>query len=213
MNPLLFIPSPRDIPEVKESVDKLKIDKIWIKYYGQEEAYKTARQYFLEHKEYTHLVIHPDDLLVTPLNLEYLLIDRDMVIYGWCINTIREDWQQLNQSNISDYLSYEKPREATYESFQFMPVERINDLLRNGIAKIKVKFAGFALTSIPRNVVEQVPFIADGDCCMDSTFALDLDAHGIEQYVNIRVRTKQIRRISEEIQTGKKEKRIIFEGK
>jgi len=196
--------------DVKESVDKLKIDKLWIKYYGQEEAYKTARQYFLEHKEYTHLIIHPDDLLVTPLNLEYLLIDRDIVINGWCINTIREDWKQLNESNISDYLPYEKPREATYESFRFMPVERINDLLRIGISKIKVKFAGFALTSIPRNVVEQVPFIADGDCCMDSTFALDLDAHGIEQYVNLRVRTKHLRRSPEEIQTGKREKRIIF---
>jgi len=209
----LFIPSPRDIPEVKESIDKLKIDKYWVKYYPQEEAYQTARNFFLYNYEYTHLVIHPDDLLSEQWQLEHLLLSAatDAVMSGWCINTILENWQELNQSSISKTLPYPEPIKATYGTYNFMKVKSIENLLSKGTAIIKVKFSGFALCCIPRIIVEKVPFRGDGDCCMDSTFALDLDAEGIEQFANLRVRTVHLRRKVEELQVGKKPKEIIFE--
>jgi len=209
----LFIPSPRDIPEVKESIDKLKIDKYWVKYYPQEEAYQTARNFFLYNYEYTHLVIHPDDLLSEQWQLEHLLLSAatDAVMSGWCINTILENWQELNQSSISKTLPYPEPIKATYGTYNFMKVKSIENLLSKGTAIIKVKFSGFALCCIPRTIVEQIPFRSDGDCCMDSTFALDLDAEGIEQFANLRVRTVHLRRKVEELQVGKKPKEIIFE--
>ena len=183
MKPLLFLPSPRDIPEVKESVDKLKIDKYWVKYHKQEEAYIIARDFFLRHYDYSHLIIHPDDLLATQQALEYLLMSvDDKVISGWCINTIKEEWQELNQSSISYTLPYDPPRASTYNTFGFIPVENLENLLREGKSIIKIKFSGFALCCIPRTVLEQIRFRGDHDCCMDSTFSLDLDGNGIEQY-------------------------------
>ncbi len=214
MKPLLFIPSPRDIEIVKESVDKLKIDKLWLKYYPQEEAYVTARDWFLRHYEYTHLIIHPDDLLATQTALEFLLLSADdKVISGWCINTIKENWEQINDTSISYTLCWDPPRSATYESFNFIPAQHINTLLSDGKAIIKVKFSGFALCCIPRNILEQVMFRGDQDCCMDATFAIDLHYYGIDQYCNLKTRTKHLRRSKEEIQVDKKPKRIIFEGK
>jgi hypothetical protein len=213
LKPLLFLPSPRDIPEVKESVDKLKIDKLWVKYYPQEEAYQTARNFFLYNYEYTHLVIHPDDLIATQDNLEWILLTTgdDRVMSGWCINTIKDNWQELNDTNISYNLPHDPPAEGVYEDFNFIPVKDIETLLSQGTAIIKVKFAGFALCCIPRTIVEQIPFRGDDDCCMDSTFSLDLEAQLMEQFVNMRVRTQHLKIPFNELQTGKKEKQIIYE--
>jgi len=213
LKPLLFLPSPRDIPEVKESVDKLKIDKYWVKYYPQEEAYQTARNFFLYNYEYTHLIIHPDDLLSQNWQLEHLLLSAatDAVMSGWCINTILPNWQELNQSSLSKTLPHNPPSEATYNTYNFMKVKNIESLLSKGTAIIKVKFSGFALCCIPRVVLEKVAFRGDRDCCMDSTFALDLEDEGIEQFANLRVRTQHLRREPSELLVGKKPKRVIFE--
>jgi len=130
---------------------------------------------------------------------------------GWCINTILPNWQELNQSSLSKTLPFNPPNAATYDTYKFMKVKNIENLLSKGIAIIKVKFSGFALCCIPRIVVEKVPFRGDYDCCMDATFALDLADEGIEQFANLRVRTQHLRREPSELQVGKKEKKIIFE--
>jgi len=214
MKPLLFIPSPRDIPEVKESISKLKIDKLWIKYHKQEEAYKMARDIFLSEQmnDYTHFIIHPDDMLSTQRDLEYLLLSSsDSVMSGWCINTIQDNWQELNHTNMSYTITWDTPRRKTYESYNFIPVKDVIKLLQDGRAVIKVKFAGFALQLIPRDIIEQIPFSADHDCCVDTCFSLDCDVQGVDQFINLRVRTKHLKRKVDEIQTGKKEPKIIFE--
>ena len=211
MRPLLFIPSPRDVPEVKEAISKLKIDKLWVKYYTAEEAYKTARDWFLS-RDYTHLLINPDDLIVTPENLDNLLMSAtDRVISGWCINTILDNWKELDQTNISYTMCYDPPSGSTYDSYNFIPVKHINTLLSDGKSIIKVKFAGFALTSIPRKIVEEIPFRTSEGCCIDSTFALDLYQKEIDQFVHLRVRTLHMKIPFDEIKTGRLEKQIIFE--
>src|SRR6266540_3850211 len=89
MNPLLVIFQPREIPEFLEATNKLKIDKLWMKYFPQEEAYVTARFWFLEHKEYTHFVILPDDLIVKQEHLDMLSnsFEQYKIKSGWCNNT------------------------------------------------------------------------------------------------------------------------------
>jgi len=211
MKPLLVIPSPRDIAEVKESISKLNIDKLWAKYYPQEEAYKTAREWFLSHKEYTHFIIHPDDMMATQQNLEFLLMSADnRIISGWCINTIQDNWEELNHTNMSYTLSWDTPRRKTYESYNFIPEKDIQTLLREGKSIIKVKFAGFALQSIPRYIIERIPFTADHDCCVDTCLSLDLDAQDINQFINLRVRTKHLRH-PYGILVGEKPKEMIYE--
>lgn len=63
IKPLFCMLSPRDIPQVLDSLKQCPYDKLWIKYHPSYYAYQYARQMFLEHKEYTHLVIWTDDVV------------------------------------------------------------------------------------------------------------------------------------------------------
>ena len=73
---LLFRGSPRsDITEVESENQALPCDKLIIRYVGEFLAYKQARRFFLEHKEYTHLVLATDDIVVKPDNIKQLYDD------------------------------------------------------------------------------------------------------------------------------------------
>jgi hypothetical protein len=77
MRPLLGILNPRQIPEVLHLFEKIKgYDKLWIKNMNQIDAYNQLRKWFLEHKEYTHLVILLDDVLIT--QEEFDILRRDV---------------------------------------------------------------------------------------------------------------------------------------
>ena len=73
MKPLLVIFNPRRIPEFYKAIEKINgISKFWIKYFPQDEAYKKARQFFLE-SDYTHFMILPDDLIVTQADVNAIV--------------------------------------------------------------------------------------------------------------------------------------------
>lgn len=73
IKPLLFMPSPRDIPSVKKLWHVLPYDKFIVKYKRQLEAYTEGKEFFMNNLEYTHFVLCPDDLEVHPIDLEILL--------------------------------------------------------------------------------------------------------------------------------------------
>lgn len=74
INPLIFIPSPRDIPSVKRLWHKIPYDKFIVKYKTQIEAYLEVKQYFMtHHTEYTHIVLCPDDLEIQVDTIHRLL--------------------------------------------------------------------------------------------------------------------------------------------
>jgi len=92
-NPLVALPSPRDIPEVKDAVELCLsgLDKVWFKYWPQStEPYKHIREYFLCRTQYTHLIILPDDLVVNPIGVTKLLlsvyenVNKYTVLMGNC---------------------------------------------------------------------------------------------------------------------------------
>jgi hypothetical protein len=207
VKPLLFIPSPRDIPEVKESIDKLKIDKIWIKYHKQEEAYVHARVFFLHH-DFTHLIIHPDDMIATPQNLDQLIrdieSDPDKVISGYC--NVTAGTTDYEDANISYTLPPNPPISGQYNEYHFIKLKDIQDTT----TWLKVKYTGFALLALPRSVVQKIPFRTDNACCPDSCFSLDLDSAGIPQYVDPRIYCKHIRTNPSILLTDKKQKQIII---
>ena len=81
MNPLLFIPSPRDIPEVKKTWHEIPYDKFIVKYTPEYEAYQMGKKFFMEHEEYTHLIICPDDLEISKYGIERLMYDAEVLGY------------------------------------------------------------------------------------------------------------------------------------
>jgi len=205
IKPLLFLPSAREIPQVKEAVDKLNIDKLWVKNYNQQEAYKLARIWFLEHK-YTHLIINPDDLIVKQQDIDQL-VKSTQVISGWCVHGKSPPERNGLDSNVSFKHLYEDiiPGALDYNYYEFIPIADIKDDIT------KVGFSGFAPTVIPRRIVKKIPFRTSYGCCVDSCFSQDLTANKIPQYVDFRVKTIEIEATDPELlQVGKKEKEIIF---
>ena len=84
MKPLIFIPSPRNLPKFNECISKVKkYDKLWVKYWEQTQAYMIARDWFLN-EDYTHLVIFPDDMIGYEAQIDTLLEHDLDVVSGWC---------------------------------------------------------------------------------------------------------------------------------
>ena len=130
VKPLIFIPSVRDLPEVKEAVDKLPYDKLWVKYMKQGQAYVTGRNFFLSHPEYTHLVINPDDLIVTEEQIEQLLSDTQIfVISGWCVHGKTYEPRVGLDTNISFHLYKGDPHTGTYEDYKHITIEEVNSFV------------------------------------------------------------------------------------
>ena len=217
VKPLIFIPSVRDLPEVKEAVDKLPYDKLWVKYMKQGQAYVTGRNFFLSHPEYTHLVINPDDLIVKPDQLAWLLSltrNTNRVVSGWCVHGKTRDPRVGLDTNISFHLYKGDPHVGTYEDYKHITIEEVNKFHTGDMIK-EVKFSGFAPTIIPRDVVHDIPFkVSQGDCCVDSYFAQDLDKLGIKQYVDFRICTKELKAADLDIygHLGKKAPQVILNG-
>ena len=206
MKPLLGVFHCREIPQFKEHTDKLKIDKLWMKFYPQGEAYAKAREWFLDHIEYTHFVTLPDDLLATQkvidiLTMDASSLDEDIIVSGWCNNTAHIT------NNIYTDFSFTLPPIQTKEwhPYNFASIEQILKYKRD---IIPVPFQGIALTFLPRKIMEEIPFRTD--IPQDIGLAHDLAEKRISQYIDLRARMIHLRH-PQGILVGKKPKEIIHE--
>jgi len=155
VNPLLFMPSPRDIPDVIKWWDKIPYDKIIEKYRMPLDAYTRAKNFFLENKQYTHFVICPDDLEVTPDAIEQLIDDVEFynydVIAGMCnIDEEQPDTYAIQPIHSQDF-TQDHPN-VTFGSWYMKdkkPILPDKDI-------IEVGFAGFPCEMISRRIMNQV---------------------------------------------------------
>jgi hypothetical protein len=186
MNPLIFIPSPRDIPEVKKQWHNIKYDKYIVKYTPQLEAYTKGKQFFKEHEEYTHFIIMPDDLEVYPSDIERLIInakiDPDYVHSGMC----NIDETRLQVFNIQplgcDFTRDHPPSQNWYntETKNYKGVDFPDSTF------FQVGFVGFALTIIPRDVLLKASWVGashGGHGNFDWQFCRDCDKMGVPIFV------------------------------
>lgn len=191
INPLIVIPSPRDIPDFKESMNTItKYDKLWVKYhYPEITAYKRIRHEFLTNDEYTHLVIVPDDLIITQDKLDILINDyshiqaaEDTIITGYSnVDTTRfKDCANICLNRVSNFRFQRVYSWITLQDMQ----EFLQNVTKPEIQEsylMTVGFAGFACFVIPRKIVEHRRFRNDSNsgedidgCCVDSCFCNDI---------------------------------------
>lgn len=147
---LVCIPSPRDISEVKDNWDNYSHDVLVYKYGQQLEAYTFLRDYFLDHTEYTHLCLMPDDLVVKPEQLDELwsnALELDGVVNGIC--PVDED--ESRPRGIPMAIQYvvsdndgNHPRDWVWK--HELPDKEI----------FRVEHAGFPCSIIPRRIMEKV---------------------------------------------------------
>ena len=129
-------------------MEKIPCDKLFINYIPYPWPHRIARDYFLTHPEYTHLMIIPNDLIVTLKDYRKMVRNIDNypmidVICGVCnVDTEQEKdyWaicQNLPALGSMDY--------------QWYP-SKIKEYLQGAI--IRVPFAGMPFMCMARHVIE-----------------------------------------------------------
>lgn len=189
IEPLLFCPSPRDLPEFYDSFNKIKkYDKYFVRYTKPEtKAYDIGRDIFLANKKYTHFVICPDDLIIKQEHVDKLVEDliildfKDSCIGGFCNLNITDKKEISNicieRVNIDPYPN----RRYSFVTLQFLREMAIHKKF------IEVGFSGFPLFAIPRHIVERIEFRNDSwdgwqdcGCCLDVMFCHDVWENGFK---------------------------------
>ena len=156
MKILLARASPRcNIPEVEDENSKLPCDKLLVQYFPEIPAYKVIRDYFLK-SDYDYLVLATDDIIVKPEHIERLKQSLEVsgvpVLSGY-MNVDQHEWQNGNV-NICYELAL-KDKKLRY--YNWIKNTEIPDK-----EFFQVKFAGFGLTAIRRDIVEKYEFAGDG---------------------------------------------------
>lgn len=207
MNPLLFVPSVREIPEVIESWNELPYDKYVVRMMLEAPAYQTARDFFLLHKEYTHIVICPDDLVIHYDAFEMLL--RDVEEYD--LSNL-SGVAYIDEGSIGVYCCKPKGIDLTNQSKGSFYEDSSNknvhpkNILPNKI--FEVGFTGFCCQFLERELVEKMTFkggCEDGAGCMDLEMAYNCQKLDKPMMVQPNAFFTHLRnRCKEEVQAWKK---------
>ena len=191
-NPLICVPSPRDIPEVHTALNELSYDKFIVKYHRASEAYSKIRRFFLSHKEYDILVNFADDLIVHPEGLEQLLEYHKVFLTSGANATI---------SGICNFDMWKNSDKYCFKlegHSDFPPIEGFDEYIEKyqdlGIHPYySVDFNAFACMVTPRWIIEKIPFRFDEyEAGVDQYFAEDCKKEGIKLYVDTSVRFQHL---------------------
>lgn len=198
IKPIIAVLSPRDITVVKEGHDTFKdIPHLWLKYWHAIQAYHILTDFFLnKHKEFTHLVISPDDLVVKREHYEALLKTLEQEDYPVFSGVCNIDVAHPNTLNICiDEVPniIRKLRRHKWADANKLPKEPI----------IKVKFSGMPFLFIRRDIVERIPLQGDTPYdpsrkniepkSFDAAFCYHCNELDIPIYVDTRVRMLHLR--------------------
>jgi len=156
------IPSPRDnIQGVLDYQPDLPFDRFIPKFMPEVDAYHLVRDFFLENKQYTHLAIGTDDIVVKPEHMLALAADlegKDYPVLTGVMNVYQEDHDLLN---ITPNGSIPSPIWAK-RIYNWINKKEMYRYTANGTNPIiQVGFSGFPVMIIRRDVVERIPFESD----------------------------------------------------
>ena len=155
---LLFRGSPRsDIQPVEEQNPLLPCDKLIVRYAHEFHAYEKARNFFLKNTEYDYLVLATDDIVVKPEHIVQLATDLTLNNYQVLAGIMNVDQHEYmrpeGKLNITYSLALKDKKLRSYEWIYRKDLPETNIF--------QVKFNGFALMAIRRDVVEMTPFATD----------------------------------------------------
>ncbi len=212
INPLICIPSCRDIPAVKKLWHEIPYDK-WIeKYKLHWPAYVGIKKFFSENTQYTHMIIYADDLEVTPTDIEILLNDVKRsgyeTISGYCnIDESQPDTYAIQPMGC-DY-SRDGPR--VDKGAWYMKNEK--PVLPTDKTIIEVGHSGFCCQIISRELFNKITIVGKNNEVrgnFDWQFSKECHKLGVPLLVDLRVklwhrRKEQYDRVKEFKQDLKKQ--------
>jgi len=123
-------------------------------YYPEYFAYKIMRNYFLKNKEYTHLVLATDDIVVKSGHIDMLENDLKKFDYPVLSGVMNVDLDDREYVNLAMSLPL---KNRTLRKYSWMTRREL--FVKEDI--FQVAFSGFPLMAIRRDIVEKVPFDAD----------------------------------------------------
>ena len=191
----------------------LPIDKVSVRYYPKPQSEKEARKFFLEHeKNYTHLIIYSNDIVVKKEHIIKMLIDLENYPFLDVISGI----MPVDSENENDVIAatYDLPSLDWPRVFHWIPRKYISGIQR-------VRHTGLSLTAIKRDIVEFVSM--DGINCLEGAnktkgvddrdtdlfFSTALYKANIPQYVDCDIEMEHLR-YKGEMLVGKKEPQLEF---
>lgn len=208
---LISSPSPRKIKQFKEKLDYLntKYDVFQVKYdFVEINAYKSIRDFFLSHTEYTHLAIIPDDLLVDMVHVDRLMQhiqEYDYAVISGicnfaCIN--RKFFNKMGAIEYGKVDAYDRMKKTgRFDYFKdIMTRERFDEIREKLKDKpnriIRVSHSAFPLTIIRRDVVEKIEF-GSNLMGVDTDFFQKLIKEGVAAYADLDVQTLHLKGIED----------------
>ena len=189
----------KDLPEVLDPLKEIPCDKYYVNYYTAKQAFKFARDFFLNNEEYTHLIVQTVDMIATKEGFEALMKhDQNYDIISGVMNVDLTD--NKNNLAITDGIPSENPKGRI---FNWVARKDYSEL-------IQVDWIGFSFTRISRKVVKDLPFREDSSgYSQDVTFAIDCKNKNIPIYADTSFFFKHLR-YKGELMVGKKEKSCRF---
>ena len=203
INPLIFIPSPRDIPDVMKWWPKIPYDKFIVKYKPQLVAYMEGRAYFKIHPEYTHFIICPDDLEVPPDKLEILIDDVKCSGYRTIAGYCNIDESQPETYAIQPMgLDYTRDHPMVRKGSWYMKDEK--PILPKGVDIIQVGHAGFPCQVIERELFMKVKWVGfSGNFMQNFDWQFSKDCHELKVPIYVDLRVKLWHRRAEQYHQAK----------
>ena len=154
--------SPRsNIPKVEYNNQFLPCDRLIARYIPEWHAYQIMRNYFLQHKEYTHLVLATDDIVVLKKDIEQLQknLGDDYPVIAGIMNVDQDDENQDVPNQFIQKRRLHDDRELPGRD----SVERMRVDVSRGIAAVKdlqaPRHRGFPTVEL---LIEVVPEPTDG---------------------------------------------------
>jgi hypothetical protein len=155
IKPILNFWQYQGFPEVRKAVDALRIDKIIFEYFPFPKTFELVGEFVKSHhKNYTHIIIAPSDIIITPENLSTLLEDikkyPDNPVCGVAnVGTVK------NKDDLS--VCREIPESVNHPHLWVNKDEIFTEKY------LKVGFAGFPLQAIPMKLAKKFDWSVNYD--------------------------------------------------
>lgn len=149
-----MIMNPREIPEVINSINQIKIPKVWFKGYNSLEIGIQMNKFVAE-TNYDNYIITSDDLILYPDAFE-IINSMDMnkypVVTGYCNMFVGSNYCGL----CSTPLTLKNGMFPVQEDYNLMTFDEVNAMPQD---IFETYFVGFSLTKIPRKLWLEFPFM------------------------------------------------------
>ena len=211
INLLISVPKVRELKEFDDAVDNYlqDFDKVFVNYYPSFEARHLIKDYFLDHEEYTHLAILPDDMIPNRVAINLLMNDLSKNDYPVLCGRSHLNNTEEGRKIVTVSLTLASPvmKEGMhYYNFLQEDSELFMKLLEEK-QPIIVKHMGDPFPIIRRDVVKLLTFNNDSQynsqleqdgCCEDIVMCVELDKLQIPIHCDLRAWFKHLKISDEE---------------